>query len=155
MESFEQRVVEKLLQKNKKLSTAESCTGGLLSAAIVSVSGASGVFDTGVCTYSNQSKIALLGVNENTLSQHGAVSSQTAAEMALGAVKFAKSDFSLSVTGIAGPLGGTGEKPVGTVYIGCFAYGKITVKHFIFKGNRDEIREETKRQALILLLNLI
>ena len=113
--------VVKLLVKNKlKISTAESCTGGLISAAITAVSGSSEVFDEGICTYANTAKMKYLNVPGQTLEKYGAVSEQTALAMAKGMAQQSGSDIALSVTGIAGPTGGTSEKPVGTVYVGLF-----------------------------------
>ena len=117
--SLEERIVEKLEKRGLYLTTAESCTAGLLAGRIMNVSGASSVYKEGYITYANESKEKLLHVRHETLEQYGAVSTQTAEEMAEGAAKAAEADAALSVTGIAGPLGGTEEKPVGLVYIGC------------------------------------
>lgn len=111
-------VVKLLVKRNKKIATAESCTGGLISAAITSISGSSQVFDVGICTYANSAKQHYLGVPAQTLDTFGAVSAQTAIYMAKGIRLAAGSDIGISVTGIAGPTGGTPDKPVGTVYVG-------------------------------------
>ncbi len=148
--TLEKAVVD-LLEANKmSLSTVESCTGGLISATIVSVPGASDVLKCGFVTYSNKSKRKLVGVKKGTLDKYGAVSKQTASEMAKGGAAVSKSDVCISVTGIAGPDGGTEEKPVGLVYIGCYVKGEIKVKEFHFSGNRNKIRSLSATNALIL-----
>lgn len=142
----------KLLEEGKMtVTTAESCTGGLLSGRITSVPGASHVYQEGYVTYSNDAKERLLGVKRETLRQYGAVSPQAAEEMARGAAKAAGADAALSVTGIAGPGGGTPEKPVGLVYVGCFVKGHVRVEEFHFTGNRDKNRESAVARALTLL----
>lgn len=147
----EYEVVE-LLQKNKlKVTFAESCTGGLLAARLVNVPGASEVFKSSVVTYSNKAKRKLLGVNKCTLKVFGAVSSQTAAEMAIGAMRRLGADVSVSITGIAGPGGGTDKKPVGLVYIACNVLGNVTVKECHFTGERLDVRMESVEAALNLM----
>ena len=147
----EYEVVE-LLQKNKlKVTFAESCTGGLLSARLVNVPGASEVFKSSVVTYSNKAKRKLLGVNKCTLKVFGAVSSQTAAEMAIGAMRRLRADVSVSITGIAGPGGGTDKKPVGLVYIACNVLGNVTVKECHFSGERLDVRMASVEAALNLM----
>jgi nicotinamide-nucleotide amidase len=133
--------------KKLKLATAESCTGGLISAAVTEITGSSDVFDRGFVTYSNQAKIDMLGVSPVTLEIHGAVSEQTAAEMCLGALKNSLADVALSVTGVAGPTGGTTEKPVGLVYIGVASKSETKVFKHIFKGNRSDVRQQTVEEA--------
>ncbi len=150
-ETLEQVVVKLLQQKNYTVSTAESCTGGLLTGRLVNVSGASDVLKEGFITYSNEAKSKYLGVRQETLEAYGAVSEQTAAEMARGAVKAAGSDAALAITGIAGPDGGTQEKPVGLVYIACNVKGDINVKRFHFLGNRQKVREQSIIYALDML----
>ena len=117
-DTLQENVVAKLREKGVKLATAESCTGGLLSERITAVSGASEVFDFGVCTYANEMKHKVLGVSNETLSVLGAVSAETAMQMAEGARNVSGADLAVSTTGIAGPTGGTPEKPVGLVYCG-------------------------------------
>ena len=117
-DTLQENVVAKLREKGVKLATAESCTGGLLSERITAVSGASDVFDFGVCTYANEMKHKVLGVSNETLSVLGAVSAETAMQMAEGARNVSGADLAVSTTGIAGPTGGTPEKPVGLVYCG-------------------------------------
>lgn len=149
--SLEKKLV-KLLEKNDfSISTAESCTGGLLSARIINVPGASEVFKEGMVTYTNKSKRKRLDVSKSTLKKYGAVSKQTAKEMAAGIAFNSDSDAALSITGIAGPDGGTEEKPVGLVYIGLYVKGKILAEEFHFSGNRQEIREQSVEAALVML----
>lgn len=145
-----------LTQKNMRLVTAESCTGGMIAAAITDRSGSSAVFERGYVTYSNEAKIEELGVKSETIETHGAVSEQTAAEMAKGALKNIHADIALSVTGIAGPNGGTKEKPVGLVYIGIALQNKEPhiVKN-LFEGDRTSIRQATVEKALELLIETV
>lgn len=148
--SLEKSIID-LLESNKMtLSTVESCTGGLIASSIVSVSGASEVFKCGLVTYSNKSKRKLAGVKKGTLDKYGAVSSQVATEMAKGGASATKSDVCIAVTGIAGPDGGTEEKPVGLVYIACCVDGNVKVKECHFSGNRNKIRALSATNALIL-----
>lgn len=127
--NLEEKIVRELQNRGYTITTAESCTGGLLAGRILNVSGASAVYNEGHITYSNEAKERLLGVSHDTLEQFGAVSEQIAAEMALGAARVASANVGLSTTGIAGPGGGTPEKPVGLVYIGCAINGDVTVKN--------------------------
>jgi PncC family amidohydrolase len=148
--------LNKLLRSKKlKLTTAESCTGGLISAAITEVAGSSDIFDRGFVTYSNEAKIAMLGVSLITLETYGAVSEQTAGEMVKGALKNSLSDVAVSVTGIAGPSGGTPEKPVGLVYIGIANKQETKVFKHIFKGNRSEVRQQTVEKVFQHLSDFI
>ena len=155
MHEVAEAVVNKLKDAGMTVTTVESCTGGLLSATLVDVSGASDVFYQGVVTYANEAKVRLVGVKEATLQAHGAVSEETAREMAEGGAKAANADAALAVTGIAGPGGGTKEKPVGLVYIGCYVNGKTIVKKNLFTGNRREVREQAVETALKLLLECL
>ncbi len=150
MDSAEKILCKNLLEKRLKITTAESCTGGMIAARITSVSGASGCFDAGVVTYSNEQKRKLLGVSKKTLKKYGAVSEETALEMCKGVRVLAKADIGISVTGIAGPTGGTAEKPVGTVWIGICSKKTCKAECFLFDGNRDEVREQTVVKALEL-----
>ncbi len=150
MESLEQWLVKELTKRHASITTAESCTGGLVSAAIVNVGGASEVFGQSFVTYSNEAKKKLLGVREETLERVGAVSRETAEEMACGAAKAADAEIALSVTGIAGPDGGTPEKPVGLVYIGCYCFGETTVERHVFQGDRQAVRDASVQAALAL-----
>lgn len=140
----------------KVFTTAESCTGGLISAAITEIPGSSKWFDRGFVTYSNDAKIDLLGVKPETLDSHGAVSLQTAREMALGALQRSKANVAISVTGIAGPTGGTDEKPVGTVCIGLMSddLKEPLAKVYHFQGDRYSVRYQTMMTCLNLLLDL-
>ncbi len=149
--TLEQAVVDLLLANKLTVTCAESCTGGMLSARLINIPGVSEVYKCGYVTYSNKAKRRILGVKKGTLEKYGAVSSQTAQEMAKGAAGQAKADVALAVTGIAGPDGGTEEKPVGLVYIACSVKGKVTVMEFHFKGNRAKIRESSTTAALMLM----
>lgn len=149
--TLEEAVVDILKEKNLTVTTAESCTAGLLAGRLMNVAGASAVYNEGYITYSNGAKEKLLGVSHDTLEQYGAVSEETAAEMAEGAAKAAEADVAISVTGIAGPDGGIEEKPVGLVYIGCWIKGKVRVKEFNFTGNREKNRDYAVVRALTLL----
>ena len=140
--SLEEVVVDLLAERKLHVTTAESCTGGLIAGTLVNVAGASDVLNEGYVTYSNEAKERLI---------HGAVSEQTAYEMAEGAAKAANADAALSATGIAGPGGGTEEKPVGLVYIGCYLNGKTTVKECRWNGSRMENRLDTVKAALEML----
>ncbi len=144
-------LVEELTKHKKRIASAESCTGGLISAAITSVSGASGVFDCGVCSYANFIKHKVVGVREETLSTYGAVSDRTAAEMARGVRLLSGADIGVSTTGIAGPLGGTPYKPVGLVYIGVSTpMGLKTEKMLLGENNAD--RERIRQLAVAAAL---
>ncbi len=153
--SQEEQLVSLLAERNLTVTTAESCTGGLISGTIVNVAGASEVLNEAYVTYSNEAKHRLLGVREETLEQFGAVSAQTAREMAEGAAKAAGADMGLSSTGIAGPGGGTPEKPVGLVYIGCSLQGKTEVRECRFHGNREENRRHTVEEVLRLAIEML
>ena len=144
----EERFVNLLIEKQMTVTTAESCTGGLLSGTIVNVAGVSDVFHQSYVTYANSAKHELIGVPEETLETFGAVSQQTAKAMAEGAAKAAKANVALAVTGIAGPGGGTKEKPVGLVYICCCVNGHTEVIECHFSGSRLEIRQATVAKAL-------
>lgn len=153
--TLEKSVVDLLLANKLTVTCAESCTGGLLSGRLVNVPGISEVYKAGVVTYSNKAKRRLLGVKKGTLHKHGAVSEKTAEEMAKGASLLHKADVAVAVTGIAGPDGGTEEKPVGLVYIACYVKGKVTVKKYLFSGNRGKVRESAVSAALALMRNCI
>ena len=144
-------VVDLLQKKHLTMATAESCTGGMIAARLVNVSGVSDVFMQGMVTYSNEAKVRLLGVKEETLKAHGAVSRETALEMALGGAERAQTDVCVAVTGLAGPGGGSKEKPVGLVYMACAVKGKAEVLEYHFKGNRGKIREQSMMKALDLV----
>lgn len=137
------------------ISSAESCTGGLVAGTLINAAGISAVYKEGFVTYSNEAKEKRLGVKHETLEQFGAVSEETASEMALGCAKNAETDFSIVTTGIAGPGGGTPEKPVGLVYIGCYARGNVVVEKRIYDGDRGQIRTQAVNDALKLLFDMI
>lgn len=149
--TLEMAVVELLKRNRLSLSAAESCTGGMVCARLVNVSGVSEVFMQGMITYSNEAKMRLVGVREQTLAAYGAVSEETAKEMALGGAAAGNTDVCIAVTGLAGPDGGTDKKPVGLVYMACCLKGQVTVREYHFKGNREKIRE----QSVVRALNLI
>lgn len=153
--TLEQAVVDLLLANKLTVTTAESCTGGLLAARLTGVPGVSEVFKSGQVTYSNKAKHRLLGVKKHSLGKHGAVSENVAKEMAKGAAIFSRADVSVAITGIAGPDGGSTEKPVGLVYIACSVCGKIKVKEYNFTGNRNKIRESSVIAALTLMRHCI
>ena len=144
----------KLLTKKKlKISFAESCTGGLLSSSITSISGASKIFDLGLITYSNQAKIKILKINKNIIKKYGAVSHECCAAMVKNLSRISKANINVSITGIAGPKGGTKQKPVGLVFIGLKKGKKIQINKCIFKSkNRSSIQKATVRKALNLVL---
>lgn len=150
-ETLEQHVVGLLKRRKMTVATAESCTGGLIASTIVNVPGASEVFNEGYITYSNEAKQKILGVKKKTLKKDGAVSENCAAEMAKGAAKAAGARAAISVTGIAGPDGGTEEKPVGLVYIGCCIDGKVWVESYHMNGDRQKVREISVKKALDML----
>ena len=149
--TLEKAVVDLLLANHLTVSTVESCTGGLLAARLINVPGVSEVFKTGYITYSNKSKRKLLGIKKSSLEKHGAVSPEIAKEMAKGAALFGKADVTVGITGVAGPDGGSEEKPVGLVYIACNVCGRINVKECHFSGSRMKIRESSVSSALSLM----
>ena len=149
--ALEEKIVSLLCEKKVTLASAESCTGGMFASRIIDVPGVSEVFKAGFVTYANEAKQNLIGVKEETLVQFGAVSEQTAREMVLGAIKAAKADMAVATTGIAGPGGGTKEKPVGLVYIACGSADDIVVERCLFNGNRKEIRQASVEHALGML----
>ncbi len=155
MKKIEEKVVELLIERNLTITTVESCTGGMLAARILDVPGASKCFKEGYITYANESKERLVGVKRETLSEKGAVSKETAFEMAMGGKKAAHADICLSTTGIAGPGGGTKEKPVGLVYIGCTTDSGNEVRELRLEGDRLQNRTNTVEQALQLLYKML
>jgi PncC family amidohydrolase len=150
-----EHLIEQLKSKNLKLVTAESCTGGLIAATITAIPGSSAVFDRGFITYSNEAKIDLLGVSPKTLNNYGAVSKEVAEEMAIGALKNTNSDIAVSATGIAGPSGGSVEKPVGLVFIGICYQGKTRVLQNHLTGTREEIQVETVSRTFDLINSVL
>ena len=148
-------LVKILTKKKLKISFAESCTGGLLTSSITSVSGASKIFNLGLITYSNQAKIKFLKVNKNIIKKYGAVSHECCLEMVNNLSKISKANINVSITGIAGPKGGTKQKPVGLVYIGVKKGNKTYINKCFFKGKkRTFIQKATVKKALDLILRI-
>ena len=153
MRKIAYKLIKLLIKKKLKISFAESCTGGLLSSSITSISGSSKVFTLGLITYSNNAKIKILRVPKITILKYGAVSFETCFYMVKNLSKISKTNISVSITGIAGPKGGTKEKPVGLVYIGIKKGSKIQVKKFLFKNkSRVSIQRSAVNKALNLML---
>ena len=153
MSTIVKKIIKKLIKQKIKISFAESCTGGLLSSAITSVSGSSKVFNLALVVYSNESKIKILKIPKKMINKYGAVSKNVCIAMAKSISKISKSDMSLSITGIAGPKGGTKLKPVGLVYIGLKKGNKIFVSKFLFKNKgRSYIQKLTVNRSLKLIL---
>ena len=156
MKLLSRNIIKKLSKKKLKISFAESCTGGLLSSAITSVSGSSKVFNLGLVTYSNQSKIKVLKVSKKIIRKYGAASEQVCKAMVKNVSKIGKTNMSVSVTGIAGPNGGTRKKPVGLVYIGIKKGNKISIKKYLFKNKgRSYIQKATVNKCLGLILSAL
>ncbi len=154
MKKISQSIVKLLSEKKLKISFAESCTGGLLSSSITSVSGSSKVFTLGLVTYSNKAKINILKVPKKTIMKNGAVSYETCMTMVKNLNRISKTNISVSITGVAGPKGGTKEKPVGLVYIGIKKGNKTLVKKYLFKNKkRNSIQKATVNMALNLILS--
>ena len=154
MKKLSQKVIKLLTKKRLKISFAESCTGGLLSSSITSIGGSSKVFTLGLVTYSNQAKINILKVPKKIIIKYGAVSYQTCLFMVKNLSKISKTNISVSITGIAGPNGGTKQKPVGLVYIGIKKGNKTLVKKYLFKNKkRNLIQKSTVNKALNLVLS--
>ena len=153
-ETLEGAVVALLKKYGLTVTTAESCTGGMLAARLINVPGVSEVFKEGFITYSNKAKRKQLDVNKGTLKKYGAVSEQTAREMAMGGVFATTADVCVAITGVAGP-DSDGEKPVGLVYIACYMNEKVWVEHYNFRGDRGKIREQSVVKALDLLRRAI
>lgn len=147
----EQWIVDFMKENNLTLGVAESCSGGMLSSRLIGIPGISDVYRAGLVTYSNEAKQSLLGVSKETLKLYGAVSEETAKEMVEGTLRVTGADYAVSITGIAGPGGGTEEKPVGLVYIACGNKDEITVKKNLFDGDRQEVRETSTETALQML----
>ena len=146
--SLEHDVADLLLGLKMTIAVAESCTGGLISHRLTNISGSSGYFEMGLVTYSNRSKMALLGVSEDILTEEGAVSEACVKAMAASVKSLARSHFGLAVSGIAGPTGGSSEKPVGTVHVALAAPDASQSWRFLFHGSRQEIKKQTSDEAL-------
>jgi len=156
LKKLSQKIVRLLGKKRLKISFAESCTGGLLSSTITSISGSSKVFTIGLVTYSNQSKISALKVPKKTIRKHGAVSYETCLSMVKNLNKISKTNISVSITGIAGPKGGTKKKPVGLVFIGIKKGNKTLIRKYLFKNKkRNSIQRKTVSKALNLILSFL
>lgn len=158
MTDYAQQAVALLKEKKLKITTAESCTGGLIAKMITDISGSSSVFDCGIVSYSNDIKMSVLGVREETLSQYGAVSEQTVREMSEGALRISGADISVAVSGIAGPLSDATDKPVGLIFIAVNVNGRITVKKFNnqFDVNiRENNRNSAANEALKLVCDIL
>ncbi len=154
MKKLSRKVVKLLTKKKLKISFAESCTGGLLSSSITSITGSSKVFTLGLVTYSNKSKVNILKVPKKIIMKHGAVSYETCLSMVKNLYKISRTNISISITGVAGPNGGTKQKPVGLVFIGVKKGNKTLVKKFLFKNRtRNSIQRSTVNKSLNLILS--
>ena len=156
MKKLSQKVVKLLSKRKLKISFAESCTGGLLSSSVTSITGSSKVFTLGLVTYSNQAKIKILKVPKEIIKKNGSVSYDTCISMVKNLNKITKTNISVSITGVAGPKGGTKKKPVGLVYIGIKKGSKTLVKKYLFKNKkRNSIQKATVNKALNLVLSIV
>lgn len=155
MIEIEEKLVQMLAEMGLSISTAESCTGGMLASRIIDISGASDVYSEGFITYSNEAKMKYLKVKDETLETHGAVSKETVLQMAYGCRKETGSEVALVTTGIAGPGGGTAEKPVGLVYIGCAYKDEVISREFRFVGDRYEIRRQAVDEAIAIAVEML
>lgn len=149
------RIIRELSERGLHLGVAESCTGGLITKKLTDPPGASAALVGGVVAYANEVKIDFLGVAPETIERHGAVSAETAREMAAGVRRLLKTDLAISVTGVAGPGGGSAAKPVGTVWIGAATQERTGARHFLFRGDRETIRERAAEAALAILWRLL
>ena len=149
------KIINTLKQRNETITFAESCTGGKVVAEFIKIAGTSSIINGSVVSYSNEIKSKWLGVKEQTLIEYGAVSKECVEEMLTGILKMASANHAIAVSGIAGPSGGTEEKPVGTVYIGIKNRDKSIIEHHLFKGEREEVQEQAKERAILLLKNNI
>ena len=155
MKKLSKKVVGLFRKKKLKISFAESCTGGLLASSITSVSGSSKIFTLGLVTYSNQAKIKILRVPKRIILKYGAVSKETCLSMVKNLSKISMTNISMSITGVAGPKGGTKEKPIGLVFIGIKKGNKTLIKKYLFKNkNRNSIQKATVKKALNLVLSI-
>lgn len=153
--ALEYQVYQLLKKKHVTLTTAESATGGMIAATLINVPGISEFFTEGYITYSDEAKIKMIHVSPDTIRTYGVVSSETAADMAKAAAKTAGTAAAVSVTGVAGPNGGTKECPVGRVFIGAAFDGKTLTRKFTFDGDRMQIRQQATREALLLLIDML
>lgn len=150
---MEEKIVRFLNEHNMMITTVESCTGGLIAARLVNVSGASNVFSEGYVTYSEDAKTKMVGVNPETIKKYNVVSEEVAYEMASGGAKTANADVAVSITGVAGPLGGTKDIPVGTVCIGVYYKNKVITEKFLFNGDRLQVRNQAVDKTLEMVWN--
>ena len=156
MSDLSSEIVKLLTKKKLTISFAESCTGGLLSSSITSISGSSKVFNMGIVTYSNNAKVKLLKISKKTITKYGAVSYETCLSMVKNLSKISKSNISISITGVAGPNGGTKEKPVGLVYVGLKKGRKTIIKKNLFKNKgRIFIQKVTVKKVLKMVMNIV
>ena len=156
MKKLSQKIVNLLKKKKLKIAVAESCTGGMLSSTITSLSGSSKVFTMGLVTYSNQGKTSILKVPKQVIKKNGAVSIQCCFAMVNNLSKFSKSDIAVSITGIAGPSGGTKQKPVGLIYVGIKRGNKVKVNRYLFKNKgRSNIQKTAVKKSLELILSIL
>jgi len=152
---LEKKIGTMLTERGQTVGVAESCTGGLVCKRVTDISGSSAYFIAGLVTYSNAAKTMFLSVPEKDIARHGAVSESVARAMARGVRETAQTDIGLSVTGIAGPGGGTAEKPVGLVYMGLATKKKVFARRFVFEGNRPRVRKQASDEALRMLLDYL
>ncbi len=152
---IEENLVRILFERALKITTAESCTGGMIASTLVNVAGVSDVFESGYITYSEEAKMRILGVKKETLDKYTVYSEEVAREMAEGAARIAGADVALSVTGIAGPDGGTPDFPVGLCYIGCYYDGEKTVVRHVFDGDRQQVRQQVVQTAIELAIKTL
>lgn len=150
-----EKLARKLTQRGEKLCTAESCTGGLIAKTLTDLAGSSDWFDRGFVTYSNQAKTDMLSVPAPLIDRYGAVSEAVASAMLNGAIKHSEAEYAISVTGVAGPGGGSEEKPVGTVWIGVGCEDHQIVRKYVFPGNRDAVRQAAMTTALNALMDML
>ncbi len=155
LESLAQKLVGILVDRGLSITAAESCTGGLFASFITSVSGSSSCFNGSFVTYSNEMKTSMIGVSVDVLDEYGAVSAQCVEQMCHGAIEKTEANISIAISGIAGPTGGTEQKPVGTVYIGVLFDGKSCIERFVFEGNRQEVRLSAVDKALNMVLDIV
>lgn len=154
-ESLEYSIYELLKKYQCRMTTAESATGGMIASTLINVPGISEFFQEGYVTYSNDAKVKMIGVKKEIIETYGVVSNETAADMAEAAARTAECDLAVSVTGVAGPDGGTPECPVGLVYIGCYFKGRTVTARHIFPGDRMAVRTEATKQALLLVKTML
>ena len=155
MMSKEEKLVQTLAEMGLTISTAESCTGGMVASAIVDIAGASQVYNEGFITYSNEAKMKYLNVSEETLEKHGAVSEEVVREMAIGCRTATLSDLAVVTSGVAGPGGGSLEKPVGLVYVACAYKDIVESRSFKFDGDRTHIRKQATKEAIEMVMDLL